>query len=101
MPFKTDNKKLGSPFLKRSVKLLPCQKEMILFWYNEKGLSIHKLAKMFKVDRRLIQFILFPERLEANKQKRLERGGTKQYYKKEYHTEKIREHRRYKYSVLK
>ncbi len=100
MPYKTDKQKLGSPFLSKRVKLLPCQKEMIKYWH-ELGTSIHGLAKMFKVNKRTIQFILFPERLELNKLHRKQRGGSKVYYDKDYHKEKIKEHRHYKYKTLK
>ena len=101
MPYKTDKKKLGSPHLDKRVKLLPCQKEMILYWYNEMGLSIHGLGRMFNVSRRLIQFILFPERKERNLETRKDMGGSKAYYKKDKHTKAIREHRKRKYEILK
>jgi transposase len=100
MPRKTDTIALNDPFLKRSVKLLPCQKEMIAYWYGM-GHSIRGLAKMFKVNKRTIQFILFPERLEKCKQHRADRGGSKIYYNKEKHTTQIREHRDYKSKTLK
>lgn len=44
------------------------------------GKSIHALAQEYNVDRRLIQFILFPERREKNLADREARGGYKQYY---------------------
>ena len=56
---------------------------------------------MFNVSRRLIIFIVYPERLKKNKQDRRDRGGSKIYYKKEVHTEAIRSYRRYKYENLK
>jgi predicted DNA-binding protein YlxM (UPF0122 family) len=99
MPRKTDLLALNDPFFKKSVKLLPCQKEMVKHWYD-KGISITKIAKDFKVSKRLIQFILFPERHTKNLQDRKERGGTMIYYDKEKHTKAIREHREYKKQVL-
>ena len=99
MPRKTDLLALNDPFFKRSVKLLPCQKEMVKHWYD-KGTSISQIARDFKVSKRLIQFILFPERLEKNLQHRKERGGTMIYYVKEKHTISIREHRDYKKQIL-
>jgi hypothetical protein len=59
-------------------------------------LSQRALAKMFGVSRRLIVFTLYPERQKENYQRRLERGGSKQYYDREKHAEAIKEHRRYK-----
>jgi hypothetical protein len=99
MPRKTDLLALNDPFFKRSVKLLPCQKEMVKHWY-EKGTSITQIAKDFKVSKRLIQFILFPERQEKNLQDRKERGGTTIYYVKEKHTKATKEHRDYKKQIL-
>ena len=99
MPRRTDLLALNDPFFKRSVKLLPCQKEMVKNWYD-KGTSISQISRDFKVSKRLIQFILFPERQEKNLQHRKERGGTMIYYVKEKHTISIREHRDYKKQIL-
>ena len=99
MPYITDKKKIGNPALDRRVKLLPHQKEEIKR-LHKKGMAIRAITRKYNVNRRLIQFILFPERHKKNLKDRKKRGGWKQYYKKEYHTEKIREHRRYKYATL-
>lgn len=56
---------------------------------------------MFNVSRRLIVFIVFPERLERNYQCRLDNGGSKIYYNREKHNEAIKKYRRYKYENLK
>lgn len=101
MPFKTDKDYLESAFLKRSSKLLPCQKEMVIWWRENKGLSYAALGKMFKVSKRLIIFIVKPESQKENLKRRDETGGSKQYYIKEKHTAAIREHRQYKYKTLK
>lgn len=98
MPRKTDTIKIDDPFLKRSCKLLPCQKEMVISLHNS-GASIHSLSKLFKVDRRLIQFIIYPERHKKSLELRKERGGSKIYYIKEKHTKAIREHRNYKKDI--
>lgn len=101
MPYKTDKMKLDSPFLDRRVKLLPCQREMVIFW-TERGLSQRKIAKMFNVSRRLITFIQDPRKKEKDLQNRAERGGSKVYYKggQEW-AETQKNHRQYKYKVLK
>lgn len=99
MPFKTDKLSLNDPFLDRRTKLLPCQKEMVIYWYKE-GTSIRGLSRMFKVDRRTIDFIVHPERLVRNKELREERGGSNVYYNREKHTKAIREHRQHKYKTL-
>jgi hypothetical protein len=99
MPYKSEKEKLGDPFFKKSAKLLPCQKEMIVYWRNM-GFSQRRLAAMFHVSRRLIQFILDPERHRQNLLRRDERGGGSQYYDRETHTAAIRKHRRYKNHLL-
>lgn len=75
-------------------KLSEADKQDILD--NRAGLSIHALAQAYGVSRRTVQFILYPERLEENLQRRKERGGWRQYYDKTKHAEYIRVHRRYK-----
>ena len=99
MPYKTDKQKLGDPFLKRSCKLLPCQKEMVLYWTNQ-GLSQRKLAKLFNCSRRLITFIQDPKKKEDNLKRRNETGGSKQYYNRKKHNAAMKDHRRYKHKIL-
>jgi len=99
MPSKIDKISIDDAFLKKSAKLLPCQKEMIVYW-NNRGSSQRKLALMFNVSRRLIQFILDPSKHQANLEARKERGGSKIYYKREKHTLAVKEHRKYKTKLL-
>lgn len=100
MPYKTDKMKLDSPFLDRRVKLLPCQREMVLFW-TERGLSQRTLARMFNVSRRLITFIQDPKKKEKDLQNRKDRGGSKVYYKGgEEWASTMMDHRKYKHKVL-
>lgn len=101
MPYKTEKLKLDSKFLDRRVKLLDCQKEMVVWWRNERNLSQRKLAEMFGVSRRTIQFILDPRKLKENKERRKERGGSKQYYDKDKNNQYMKTHRKYKHSTLK
>lgn len=99
MPYKTDKMKLDNEFLDRRVKILRCQKLLIPFLYSS-GMSIRSIARRYDVDKRSIQFILFPERHEKNLQDRDLRGGWKQYYNKDYNNEQMKIHRRYKYKRL-
>jgi hypothetical protein len=101
MPYKTEKIKIDCPFLDRRCKLLPCQKEMIHFRYSN-GESINVLSRKFNVNKRLIQFELFPERKVKNLKDREIRGGSSIYYKggKEW-SETIKNHRKYKNLVLK
>lgn len=93
MPKLVDKLSLKNEFLDKRVRLLPCQREMIHYNYLKFQCSIHKLSKIFKVDRRLIQFELFPERKLQNVLKRKERGGWTQYYDKDTHRISIQTHR--------
>jgi len=80
------------------VRLTPEDKEDIRQMHRE-GQSIRGLARLYEVDKRLIQFTVFPERLERNYQLRLERGGSTIYYRREKHTLAMRKHRRHKREV--
>lgn len=100
MPRKSDKIAIDHYFLDRRVKLIPCKREMVHYWY-QKGVSIRAIAKMFAVDKRLIQFELFPERKQKNLSDRQDIGGTKIYYDKEKHRETMKEHRNYKNKLFK
>lgn len=100
MPYKTDKQAIKDPFLDRRTKMLPCQKEMALYWFNH-GESIHSIAKIFKVDKRLIQFLIYPERKKLNLEQRKERGGHEQYYSRLDHNQTMKDHRQYKNRIFK
>ena len=100
MPYKTDKMSISCPFLDKRTKLIPCQVERMLQLHNE-GVSIHKLAKMFKVSRRTIQFKVDPEKKKANLERRNERGGWRQYYDKEEGRKSNKQHRNRKHKLLK
>lgn len=99
MPRLTDSIPLADKFLDKRVKLLECQKEMVIYWTNQ-GMSQRSLARMFNVSRRLIMFIQDPEKRINNYKTRVAAGGSKQYYVKEEHTEAIRTHRNYKKDIF-
>lgn len=65
------------------------------------GSSQRMLAKMFRVSRRLITFVLDEKKLKANIERRQERGGTKQYYDRGKNREYIKKHRKDKHNRLK
>lgn len=73
---------------------------MVVYSYKVLGVSITKIAKDFKVNKRTIQFILFPERLKKNKELRADRGGSQIYYDREKHNEAIKSLRHYKNIVI-
>lgn len=97
MPIKSEADKLLIPKeFNRSIKLTDEDKANIVSFHN-RGMSQRALARYFNVSRRLISFVLFPERLLINKQQRLASGGSKQYYKKEkqkLYSQKTRDYRK-------
>ena len=99
MPYKTEKTTIKCPFLDRRTKLLPCQNEMVVYWHN-RGLSQRKLAAMFTISRRMIQFIVATEKHKQCYQARLDRGGSKQYYDRLKNNEYQKIHRRYKNEIL-
>jgi transposase len=100
MPYVTDKDNISCPFMDRRTKLLPCQKEMVLY-YREQGLSQRELARKFNVSRRLITYIIDPKKSARNLECRAERGGHKAYYDREKNNEYMKNHRSYKYNTLK
>ena len=86
------------PEYDRRRKLSDAQREEIRV--NPENLSINGLARKYGVNKRLIQFIKFPERLEKNKELRAIRGGSAIYYDREKHTTSAREHRKYKRTLV-
>lgn len=89
--------KIEHTALDRRMVLDDAQKDDVRAMHN-KGVSIREITRRMDVSRRLIQFILFPERLARNKDLRKARGAS--YYKREKHTQHVREHRQYKTLLL-
>lgn len=81
----------------RRKKLTDDDKKLIRQMYEE-GYAIRALARKFQVDHRTVQFILFPERLEKNKELRRERLllDPQRYYDKEKHNKAIHDLRKRK-----
>lgn len=100
MPYKTEKQKIDCPFMDRRTKLLPCQKEMVVHYHNL-GYSQRKIASMFNVSRRLVIFVIHPERLKKNLEARHDRGGWKVYYDTQKNNKYQREHRAYKHKTIK
>lgn len=96
MPYKFEKEKVKlTPEQDRRVKILPEEHKEVKLLFKA-GWAIRAIARKYDVDHRLIQFILFPERLKASRAKR----NWKNYYNKEEHTKSMRNYRRYKYQVL-
>lgn len=63
------------------VKLTGKQRQQIAALKGKE--TIASLARAYGVSRRTIEFIQYPERKQANLDRRSERGGWRQYYNKD------------------
>lgn len=100
MPYKFVTDKIPMPKEKdRRIKLTNRDRMEIKEVYGH--ISQRKLAELYGVSRRLIQFIGNPDSREQNLLRRAENGGSMQYYDKDKHTKAVREHRQYKQKVIK
>lgn len=90
--FETEHLKLSKEDDKR-VKLNDEEKKEIKKLYDTGMFSQRKLAKMYGVSRRSIQFIIDPEKLKENHKKFSERQKDGRYYNKERHREYIKKYR--------
>lgn len=66
-----------------------------------RGEGIRAIAREYDVDKRLVQFIVFPERLALNRELRKKRGGWKKYYDKDKHRVEMQKHRAHLSSIIK
>lgn len=104
MPYKFDRekKKIPKEHDKR-VRLTDEDREEIKKLYTRDKLGVREIARMYegKCSRRLIQFILFPERYEVvKKRQKTEKVWLRQYDRK-VHTEAMRRHREHKKKLFK
>jgi len=90
---------LANQFLDRRVKLLDCQKEQMKRLYDKHGKCIKDLAAIFHVSRRLVQFVLFPERYADSQAWARAKGGSMRYYDKTKATKATFNHRQYKKQI--
>lgn len=92
MPRKSDTIAINNKELDRRIKLSETQKQQIV---NQSAyISIRQLAKMYNVSRRTIDFVLSPQKLKENIDRRKERNIS--YYDRKKNTDAQREHRQYK-----
>lgn len=94
---KVDDLRTGKQYDRR-IRFSDEMKKEVLRLYNAKT-PIREIARQIPVDRRMIQFFLFPERHTKNIEDRAERGGSKQYYDRDKWRETMREHRAYKKKI--
>jgi hypothetical protein len=96
MPYTSEKIKLSRE-QDRRVKLTEIDKEDIKHRHKA-GEPIHAIARAYKgvCSRRMIQFVIFPERLKALQEKHIEEKRHLKYYDKDKWRETMRDHRAYK-----
>lgn len=96
MPYKSEKIKLTKE-QDRRIKLTDEQRKEIIEKYTTGLYSQRQLASEYKVSRRLIQFVISPEKYERAKEQRRERQKDGRYkYTKEQWNAIQKEHRHYK-----
>jgi hypothetical protein len=96
MSYKCEHAKIPRRFDRR-VKLTEDDKQNIISLYTVNGWGVREIARWYegKCSRRLIQFILFPERAEVAREN-FKRWRKENPIKKEVWRRDMKEHRRYK-----
>lgn len=98
MPYKFDtDKKLIPKNHDKRRKLSDEDKNDIKQLYDRGSFSQRELARLYNVSRRLIQFIIDPNKHAENLERRKERGGSSVYYDKDLqrvYMKKCRDHRK-------
>lgn len=82
--------------LDKRIKIPRSHYDTIRKRYRENGESQRQIASAYGVSCRLIQFILFPERLERAKKQLKERAKDGRYYNTQKNTEAMRKYRQRK-----
>lgn len=100
MPYKSEKIKICGTSYDRRRKLSDDQKEYIRWLHEEEQLSQRALALMFGVSRRLITFVLNPEKERRSRENFKKRKSMGMYRPtKEEWAKTMREHRRYKHQL--
>jgi len=86
--------------LDRRVKITNNHKAYILGEYFLTEKSQRQISRETGISRRMISFILFPERLKKASEQYKERRKDGRYYKKEKHTQQMKSYRRYKQKLF-
>ncbi|MGG4105202.1 hypothetical protein AAXB25_14895 [Paenibacillus lautus] len=100
MPYKFEKTPINNPEHDKRVKLTDEQRENIRAEYALGNISTRGLERKYGVSRRLIQFILSPEKQEKAKKDFAERQKDGRYYSKEKQREYIKKHRRHKKELV-
>lgn len=91
---KANDLRIKNERLDNRVKLTRRDKAEMWDLHHEQGRSMHSLARQYGVSRRLVQFVLYPEKREANDK------ITRRTYDRETNTERCRRYRQRKRELL-
>lgn len=100
MPYKFEGTPINNPKHDKRVKLTDEQREDIRVEYGLGTISQRGLEKKYGVSRRLIQFILSPEKAEKAKKDFAERQKDGRYYDKDKHKDYVKKHRNHKKDLV-
>jgi len=98
MPYAHRRKKIPRE-LDRRIRVTEEKREEIKTLYRYMGLSQRAISRQTRISRRMICFILFPEKEAICKAQYKERRKDGRYYDKDKHREAMREYGRYKQSI--
>lgn len=101
MPYKSEKARIAGTSFDRRRKLDDGDRAQILILRQQDGMSYNKLARMFGVSKRLIQFVCDPEKEARCKEQYRVRRKDGRYYDRETHNAAIRNLRRYKEDLIK
>ena len=101
MPRKSDSVAIKNKSLDRRVKLTDEERIEIADTYKSGGTSYNKLAVEYGVSKRLIMFIVNPDKYEVTKKQFAERQKGGRYYDREKHRMAVKKHRDYKKELFK
>lgn len=96
MPRISDTVPIKNKSLDKRVKLNDDQRKAIKEEYEKGDTSYNKLAKKYGVSKRLVQFIVCPEKKLIAQKQFSDRQKDGRYYDKEKHKEYVKKHRNYK-----
>jgi hypothetical protein len=101
MPYKCETQHVKLPKDKdRRIKLTDEDRKVIIFLYYSDNPWLSYLAKKFWVSKRLIDFIVHPEKEKIVKEQYRIRRLDKRYYNKDKHREAVKNTRRHRQKVL-
>lgn len=100
MPYKSEKIKIEFTKHDNRIKLTDEQRTNILKDYSTGLFSQRELAKKYKVDRKTIYNIIYPEKYQEQLEKNKINQHSKQYYSKEKQKEYIKKYRHHKQDLF-